>query len=74
LSKGHTLDRELDHEVAIYEALSSLQGTAIPKFIGYFDYNGLVRGLALERFGNKINQEQARENRDQIINVIRRIH
>jgi hypothetical protein len=74
LSKGHTLYRELDHEVAIYEALSSLQGTAIPKFIGYFDYNGLVRGLALERFGNKITQEQARENRDQIINVIRRIH
>lgn len=74
ISKKNGLAAEMDAEVNIYRHLDHLQGTVIPKFHGYVDFNGLFRALVLEDCGDEISKEDLEEYKAELRSHLEKIH
>ncbi|KAI3640171.1 hypothetical protein MIR68_001049 [Amoeboaphelidium protococcarum] len=62
-----------DHEVEVYQALESLQGLVIPKFISYGTLQDGMQVIVLENVGSTMTTEQ-HEQRKEEVNEALKIH
>ncbi|KAI3639240.1 hypothetical protein MIR68_002770 [Amoeboaphelidium protococcarum] len=74
LSKWPDALDAFNHEVEVYKALESLQGSVIPKFIAYGTLQGAMQVIVLENVGPTMTAEQYEQRKEEVNEALDKIH